>query len=131
MAGSTEVKIFTDLEAWKIGRQLRKKVYEIATGLPETEKYGLGRQRRTAAISVTANIAEGFGRFHYQENIQFCRQARGSIAEIQDYLTVSLDQRYIPKKVYTEAFRLSQKAAKVLNGYIRMLNRYKQEPASK
>ena len=45
--------------------------------LPEEEKYNLSSQMRRAAVSITANIAEGYGRYHYQENIQFCRQSRG------------------------------------------------------
>ena len=78
----TPVKDFTDLDAWKAGRALRKKVYELTKGFPGNENHVLTAQIRGAVLSVTANIAEGFGRFSYQENIQYCRVARGSAYEV-------------------------------------------------
>jgi hypothetical protein len=63
---------FTDLEVWKAARELRTAIYGLARRLPDFEKYGLAAQLRRAAASVTANIAEGYGRYSYQENAQFC-----------------------------------------------------------
>ena len=74
---------FTDLLCWKKGAELRKLIYSIARKLPENEKFILGNQLRRAAVSITSNIAEGYGRFHYQENIQYCRQSRASIYELK------------------------------------------------
>ncbi len=62
------VRDFKDLDVWMAARELRQEIYKVAKGLPESEKFGLASQLRRAAISVTANIAEGFGRFGYQEN---------------------------------------------------------------
>ena len=73
------IKHFTDIEAWKLARELRVALYEMSKTLPAEEKYNLTSQIIRAAISCTANIAEGYGRFHYQENIQFCRISRGSL----------------------------------------------------
>ena len=73
------VKDFTDLEVWRAAREMRRQIYILAKTLPDFEKFGLATQLRRAAVSVTANLAEGYGRFGYQENAQFCRQARGSI----------------------------------------------------
>jgi len=59
------IKHFTDIEAWKLARELRIAVYKIIKKLPTEEKYDLVSQMRRAAISCPANIAEGYGRFHY------------------------------------------------------------------
>jgi four helix bundle protein len=88
----TPVRDFKDLEVWKVARELRKEIYARSRALPDFEKYGLASQLRRAATSVTANIAEGFGRFSYQENVQFCRQARGSLFELADHLTTCVDE---------------------------------------
>jgi four helix bundle protein len=115
------IKHFTDIEAWKLARELRIAIYEIMKMLPTEEKYDLASQMRRAAISCTSNIAEGYGRFHYQENIQFCRIGRGSMYEIQDHLITCLDNEYISKEVYDNIWNLSINTIKVLDGYIRYL----------
>ena len=77
---------FTNLDVWKLSHELRLKVYVLAKFLPADEKYGLTSQIKRSADSTGANIAEGHGRYHFQENIQFCRQARGSLDETRDHL---------------------------------------------
>ncbi len=78
-----------------------------------------------ASRSTTHNIAEGFGRFHYQENIQFCRHSRGSLYELKDQLICSLDEGFIVKEEYKKGIELINKAIALLNGYINYLNRKK------
>ncbi len=80
------VRTFQDLEVWRVGRAIRNRSYEIADNLPQHERYNLASQIRRAAISVTANVAEGYGRFHFKENIQCCRISRGSAYELIDHL---------------------------------------------
>ncbi|MDD5326916.1 MAG: four helix bundle protein [Phycisphaerae bacterium] len=82
MVINMEYGTFEDLEIYKSAREYRKKIYSLAKQLPEFEKYNLANQMRRAAVSLTNNIAEGHGRFHYQENIQFLRQSRGSLEEL-------------------------------------------------
>jgi len=113
------LKDFMDLVAWKLARELRRKVYELTQTMPPEEKYVLVAQMRRAAISVTANLAEGFGRFSYQENVQFCRHARGSVSELRDHFTTALDERYITREQWKAAEELAQRVTQVLNGYIR------------
>ena len=113
------VKDFTDLDAWKLARQLRRTVYTITERFPSEEKYVLVNQLRRAAVSITANIAEGFGRYSYRENIQFCRQARGSVFEVRDHLTSALDAGYIATSDAQEIDAAAQRVIQVLNGYIR------------
>jgi four helix bundle protein len=85
---------FEELEVWKEARQLRIDVRKLVGSFPAEEKYRLIDQLLRASRSVTANIAEGNGRFHYQENIRFCRQARGSLYEILDHLICAQDEKY-------------------------------------
>lgn len=73
---------FEELEVWKEARQLRINISKVVKHFPAEEKYRLVDQMVRASRSVTANITEGFGRFHFQENIQFCRQSRGSLTEL-------------------------------------------------
>lgn len=83
------------------------------------EKYVLTNQLRRAAISITANVAEGYGRFSYRENLQFCRQARGSAYEVRDHLTTALDQGYLSESLWKELDAKAQRVIQILNGYIR------------
>ncbi|MBI1983721.1 MAG: four helix bundle protein [Acidobacteria bacterium] len=117
MAGP--VKDFKDLDVWQVARQFRTEMYKVAGTLPDFEKFALATQIRRAASSITANIAEGFGRFGYQENAQFCRQARGSLFELRDHLTTCIDQGYIGPKEGQRLDALAQRVAQVLNGYLR------------
>jgi four helix bundle protein len=117
MVGS--IKDFKDLDVWQVARELRNEMYKVARTLPDFEKFALGTQIRRAASSVTANIAEGFGRFGYQENAQFCRQARGSLFELRDHLTTCIDQEYISLKEGQRLDSMAQRVAQILNGYLR------------
>lgn len=120
-------KTFEDLEAYKLAREFRKQIFGLIRMLPDEEKYNLVNQMCRAATSLTNNIAEGHGRFHYQENIQFCRQARGSPSELIDDLNICEDQGYIGHdrlhELKTQAGRLNH----CLNGYISYLRRRKAE----
>ena len=122
-----KINHFTDIHAWKLARKMRIEVYETIKKLPLEERFDLGSQMRRAAVSCTANIAEGYGRFHFQENIQFCRQSRGSMYETQDHLITCLDNRYIDQGRYDEIWKLTEDAIKVLDGYIRYLKGQKAE----
>ncbi len=118
---------FEDLEIWRLARNFRKGISAMVRTFPVDEKYRLTDQLIRASRSVTANIAEGYGRFHYQENIQFCRQSRGSLFEIVDHLTVALDQGYITD----DAFQIMREdvfaIVKKVNGYISYLENRKRE----
>ncbi|MFC1808236.1 four helix bundle protein [Candidatus Omnitrophota bacterium] len=109
------------LELYNLAREYRKRVYDLIHKLPEEEKYNLISQMRRAATSLTNNIAEGHGRYHYQENIQFLRQSRGSLEELLDDLNICIDENYVDKD-YIE--RLKEEGGLVLrklNGYIKYL----------
>ena len=112
---------FEDLEVWKIGRELRISISKMIKTFSHEEKFRLSDQIIRSSRSVTANIAEGFGRFHFQENIQFCRQARGSLSETLEHLICALDERYIDEKIFNIHKELIEHCWKLLNGYIAYL----------
>ncbi|MCK4563781.1 MAG: four helix bundle protein, partial [Verrucomicrobia bacterium] len=82
---------FEELECYKLARKLRKEISRFCKTLPREEEYRLKDQIIRSSRSVTANIAEGYGRHHHRENMQFCRTARGSLTETLDHLIVALD----------------------------------------
>ena len=116
---------FEELVAWQECRKFRNDIAEFLKKLPADEKYKLVDQLLRCSRSVTANIAEGHGRYHYQENIQFCRQARGSLAESLDHLICAYDSNYITSEELNKFREQYTKCYKLLNGYIAHLKTQK------
>jgi four helix bundle protein len=117
------MKSFEDLEVYKECRKLRQSVSDFIKILPKDEKYRLADQLLRCSRSITANIAEGHGRYHYQENIQFCRQARGSLSETLEHLICALDEGYIQEPRLSEFRNSYDQCLKLLNGYIYYLKK--------
>jgi four helix bundle protein len=115
-----------DFELYQIAREFRKKVYCLIRQLPAEERYCLGTQMRRAAISVTNNIAEGHGRWHYLENIRFCAVARGSVDEVLDDANVCEDEHYGNAELRAEIKNQGYELIRKINGYILYLRRSKQ-----
>ena len=115
------MKSFEELDCWKLATELRRKISETVKSFPKTEQYRLVDQLTRASRSVTALIAEGYGRFHFQENIQFCRQARGSLHEVLDHLIVARDENYISEEQFSNLRIEINRCLSVLNGYINYL----------
>jgi four helix bundle protein len=122
---------FEDLDAYKIAREFRKAMYAVARKLPESEKFGLVSHVRRAAVSLTNNIAEGHGRFHYLDQIKFMLQARGSLEELLDDLNICEDEDYLPLADISLLQEQAWRVHKVLNGYIRFLRSRKPEGSSR
>ena len=119
-----EIRSFEDLECWKACRVLRRFVMrEIVRSLPQEERYRLGDQLIRAARSTTSNIAEGYGRFHYNDNAKFCSNARGSCWEVLDHLITASDDMLISDETLTHGRTLVHEAVKLLNGYMNYLRR--------
>ena len=116
---------FEDLELYRKARLFRNSIYSLIKKLPDEEKYNLGSQMRRAATSLTNNIAEGHGRYHFQESIQFCRTARGSLAELIDDLNICSDQEYFSEDEMNKLKLIAQEINKMLNGYIGYLKKRK------
>ncbi len=115
-------KDFVTLRAWQHARDLKLFFYQqILPKLPPDERYALGIQIRKAAVSITANIAEGYGRFHYKESVQFYRISRGSIYELKDFLITCLDLSFIDRSLFDQGWKLTEEAKSTLNGYIKFV----------
>ncbi len=118
---------FEELEVWKASREFKRKCKKIAESFPKQEEYRLKDQIFRCTRSITANIAEGFGRFHHQENIQFCRQARGSLTETLDHFIEALDSGFITEEKLVEIRGDYKNCLLLLNGYRAYLKRAKNE----
>jgi four helix bundle protein len=119
--GKRGFQTFEDLEVYKAAREFRKAMYAVNRRLPDFEKYELGSQIRRASVSLTNNMAEGHGRFHYPDQIRFFLHSRGSLEELVDDLNSCLDEKYLPSD---EVAKLKEQARGVLiliNGYLRYL----------
>jgi four helix bundle protein len=119
------LKTFEDLEVYKKCREFRQDISQLAKSLPTTENHKLQSQLLRSSRAVTSSIAEGFGRFHHLENIQFCRQSRGSLMETLEHLIIAHDEGYISADTL-EDFRMRQNdCMRILNAYISYLKKTK------
>ena len=115
------VKGFHELECWKACRIIVRLISQFTKTLPQHD-WDMKSNMTRAARSTTRNIAEGYGRFHYKENIQFCRISRGSLEELKDDLITCFEEDYITKDNVIEIKDKIDEAIRILNGYIPYLN---------
>ncbi len=123
----TKIESFEDLFVYQKAREFSRKIAGLVKELPEEEKFKLKDQMTRARRSITNNIAEGYGRFHYQENIQYCRQSRGSICEIIDDLIECFEEDYIREDKCRSLKEEAYSLMKILNSYIAYLHKAKKE----
>ena len=122
-----EVRGLQTLQAWQKARELVVFVHKrVVPLLPDEEKWDLSQQMRRSSKSVMANIAEGYGRYTYQEAIRFCYIARGSLEETFSHLVCACDLGYTPQDLYDEGVARFRETQSTLNGYIGYLKRTKQ-----
>jgi four helix bundle protein len=120
---------FEDLEVYQLAREFRKTMYRVAKRLPDIEKFGLASQTRRAALSLTNNIAEGHGRFHYLDQIKFTLQSRGSLEELIDDLNVCEDEQYLLVEEIVALKDQGWRVRQLVDGYIRYLRQRKNSEA--
>ena len=116
---------FEDLKVYQLAREFRKAMYGVARRLPDVEKFGLASQVRRAAVSLTNNIAEGHGRYHYLDQIKFTLQSRGSLEELIDDLNVCADEEYLAREVINALKEQGWRVRQLIDGYIRYLREQK------
>jgi four helix bundle protein len=97
----------------------------ILSKIPDDEKYALISQLRRSSQSIAANIAEGYGRYYYQEGVRFAYIARGSLLETQNHLIFAREMNYIGVEVFSDLLLRLEEILKMLNGYINYLKKSK------
>ena len=116
---------FEDLDAYKLALNVLKEAYRVSKSLPSDEKYNLISQIRRASVSVTLNIAEGYGRYHYLDSLRFYYIARGSLEEVLSAFIVC-DQLGYTKGELESQRQVYGNTIRALNGYIRYVRNQKQ-----
>jgi four helix bundle protein len=115
------LRSFEELNCWKEAVLLRQGLKTFLDSLPKSEEYKLKDQLIRCLRSVTNNIAEGYGRFNFQENIQFCRISRGSLYETIDHLIIAVEEGYLQQAALEIKKEQITKCITILNGYIKYL----------
>ncbi len=115
---SRKITEFTDLISWKKSHELVIFVYRITEKFPQKEVFGITSQMRRAAVSITSNIAEGFGRQSYKEKIQFYYISHGSLTELKNQFFIAKDVGFINEKDFIELMNKANESHKLLQGLI-------------
>ncbi len=113
------------MDTWKKSHKYVLGIYNITRKLPKEEIYGITSQLRRAASSISANIAEGFNRYHYNDKARFYYNARGSLSETQNFLFLSRDLSFLSESEFKHSFNQSEEINKLINGLIRSIERQK------
>jgi four helix bundle protein len=116
-----EPKGFRTLNAWKKAYELTLDIYRLSKSFPREETYALTSQLLRAAVSVPANIAEGYERNHRKEYLQFLFIAKGSLGEVETYLLLAKDLGYMTENEYSTANTIREETARIIKGLIRAL----------
>ena len=116
---------FEDIEAWKLGRELSRRIYEVVNGTKFSKDYGLRDQICRASVSVMSNIAEGFNAGSNAEFTRFLGYAQRSCSELQSQLYIALDQNYITKELFDNIYDLSRKTSSKIGAFIKYLKQQK------
>lgn len=124
MNNAGKIKSFTDLNAWKEAHKLVILIYQITKQFPKEELYSLVDQMRRAVISITSNIAEGFGRQTYKEKIQFYYMAQGSLTEVKNQILAAKDIGYLKKEDFDKLVSQANIAHQILQGLIASSKRF-------
>lgn len=109
---------FENLEVWQLGKGVVEQVYNVTEAFPKEELYGLTSQIKRAALSIPANIAEGTGRYHYKDRINFYLASRGSLYELKSHLLIATELGFIDRNLLQSVFDTIGKLGVKLNNFI-------------
>jgi four helix bundle protein len=115
------IQSYRDLLVWQKSMDLVTEIYQLTRPFPQEELFGLTSQTRRAAVSVPANIAEGYGRIHRKEYLYHLSIARGSLMEVETHLQIALRLTYLSREQGAQIWSLLQEVGRLLNGLIRSL----------
>ena len=113
---------FRQLGVWRKAYEMTLDAYRLTRTFPKSETYGLTSQIQRAAVSVPANIAEGYDRNHKKEYLQFLCIARGSLGELETLLMLAKDLTYLSEDDYRAVDAKRSEAARMLQGLIKSLS---------
>lgn len=113
---------FTDMPVWQKANEVVQQVYAICSKLPKSEEYALSSQLKRAALSITANIAEAFGRNHSRDKINFYYYGRGSTYEVRSHLIVGKNLKFFTQEDITKIDAACKDIVEALNKIIKGLN---------
>lgn len=119
-----KIKSFRDLRVWQEAHLLVVLIYKITKNFPKEELFGITNQIRRAAVSITSNIAEGFGRETFKDRIHFFVMSLGSLNEVQSQLLIAKDVGYLNEKDWLETENNTIIVSKMLNGLIKKSRSY-------
>lgn len=109
---------YKELEVWKESKGLVKIIYKITESFPSSEQFGLTNQIRRSAVSIPSNIAEGIGRNHVKDTIQFLYISRGSIYELETQTILAFELSFISIEDYNKAVEKIHLCMKLISGFI-------------
>lgn len=119
MSGRGKAERFEDLEVWRKAHKLVLAIYKLTRSFPNEEKYGLVSQMRRAAVSIPANIAEGFKKRTLKDKSNFYNIAQGSLEELRYYLILAKDLNDVEEN--QECVNLAEEISRMLHGLIRSI----------
>lgn len=115
---NSTIRDFTDLNVWKEGHKLVIMIYKVTKSFPKEETYSIIDQMRRAVSSITANVAEGFGRQGYKEKVQFYYLAQGSLIELKNFIIIAKDVNYLKQVEFETLMNQANLTHKLLQGLI-------------
>jgi len=115
------IERFEDIEAWKAARELTRAIYRVTAQTGFAKDFGLRDQIQRAAVSIMANIAEGFDSNSDDEFTRFLRYALRSATEVQSHLYVAVDQGYMSEGDFDSLYKQAAKVKSLIAGFIRYL----------
>jgi four helix bundle protein len=114
------IERFEQLEVWQSAHQLVLGIYRLTASFPADERFGLVAQMRRAAVSIPANIAEGFKRRSHRDKVHFYNISQGSLEEVCYHLLLAVDLKYAAASGATD--QLVEQTARMLHGLIRSID---------
>ena len=115
------MKSYRELEVWKKAMDMVVAVYGLTGDFPAQERYGLASQMQRAAVSIPANIAEGYGRIHRGDYLHHLSSARGSLAELETHVALAVRLDFAERQKAIDIWDMTQEVGKMLSGTIRAL----------
>lgn len=116
---------YIELDVWKEARELVVAMYEVTSGFPQEEKYGLTAQIRRCSVSIPSNIAEGTGRRTAKDTLQFLYISRGSLYELETQLYIANDLNFLEDEDLKQSMQKIISCKKLLNGFINYYKKLK------